>query len=257
MKKYIYVIIGILVITMTYLFVDFKASQSIVGDNDEALNVPTVSEEKKSIIEKVVEKVEEKVEKIEDSVRTPNVALEVPFTSQAPFGNWDAPYDEACEEASMLMVDAYLKGYALDQSTADQAIVDQYTWQTEQGYPIDITASQVQRVFADYWGITSRLVKNPRVEDITNALDEGSLVVVPAAGRFLENPYFTPPGPLYHMFVITGYDSVQKEFITNDPGTRRGEGYRYSYETIMYAIHDWNNGDVVNGEKVILVVPVL
>lgn len=63
----------------------------------------------------------------------------------------------------------------------------------------------------------------------------------------LGNPYFTPPGPIYHMLVIKGYNLT--EFITNDPGTRRGADYVYSYQTLMKAIHDWNNGNVESGKS--------
>ena len=41
-----------------------------------------------------------------------SLLLEVPFTSQAPFGNWDEPYQEACEEAVMLMLMHYEKFYS-------------------------------------------------------------------------------------------------------------------------------------------------
>ena len=39
------------------------------------------------------------------------------------------------------------------------------------------------------------------------------------------------------MLVIVGY--TETEFITHDPGTRRGKNYRYTFDTIMDAIHDW------------------
>ena len=74
-------------------------------------------------------------------------------------------------------------------------------------------------------------------------MSRGSLVLVPAFGQILGNPYFTPPGPATHMLVIRGYDETTKEFITNDPGTRRGEGYRYSYAALVRAIRDYPTGD--------------
>ncbi len=36
--------------------------------------------------------------------------LPVPFTPQAPTANWDAPHNEACEEASAIMAAAYFAG---------------------------------------------------------------------------------------------------------------------------------------------------
>ena len=38
----------------------------------------------------------------------PSVSISVPFAAQAPRGEWRAPWDEACEEASVLMVMAWL-----------------------------------------------------------------------------------------------------------------------------------------------------
>ena len=74
-------------------------------------------------------------------------------------------------------------------------------------------------------------------------LARGNLVLVPANGIKLNNPNFTPPGPDRHMLVIKGYDLDSGEFITNDPGTRKGEGYRYKEEIIMGAITDYPTGD--------------
>jgi len=74
---------------------------------------------------------------------------------------------------------------------------------------------------------------------------------VPAAGRELGNPNFTDPGPLYHMLVVRGY--TENNFITNDVGTRKGENYQYKYDVLMNAIHDWNGGDVNNGQRVVIV----
>ena len=51
--------------------------------------------------------------------------------------------------------------------------------------------------------------------------------------------------------MIIGY--TEDGFVTHDPGTSRGEGFVYSFATLMGALHDWNNGDVQSGEPVILV----
>lgn len=92
------------------------------------------------------------------------------------------------------------------------------------------------------------------VGGIKDELRTGHIVVVPVAGRLLKNLYFTPPGPLYHMVVIRGFDDADGSFITNDPGTRRGNGLRYPQARLFEAIHDWNGGDVLNGEKRVMIV---
>jgi hypothetical protein len=70
----------------------------------------------------------------------------------------------------------------------------------------------------------------------------------------LGNPYFSGDGPPYHMLVLTGYK--RGKFITNDPGTRRGEGYMYKEDVIMNAIHDWagSKETIRDGEKAMMVV---
>ena len=89
------------------------------------------------------------------------------------------------------------------------------------------------------------------MEQIKKEIASGRPVIVPAAGRILPNPNFTPPGPKYHMLVIKGYNSTQ--FITNDQGTRKGDGFVYTYNSLLNALHDWDPGDILNGRKAVLV----
>lgn len=86
------------------------------------------------------------------------------------------------------------------------------------------------------------------MEDIKKELAKGNPVIVPTAGRLLSNPYFTPPGPLYHMLLIKGYSttSTTTEFITHDPGTIRGANFVYSYQTLETSIHDLESKDLEN-----------
>ncbi|MBU1911108.1 hypothetical protein KKG16_01695, partial [Patescibacteria group bacterium] len=89
---------------------------------------------------------------------------------------------------------------------------------------------------------------------IKEELIKGNPIIIPAAGRDLDNPYFSGEGPWYHMLVIKGYD--KKRFITNDPGTRRGEGYKYEYSVLLNAVHDWTGikEDIRNGDQIMLVI---
>ena len=45
------------------------------------------------------------------------------------------------------------------------------------------------------------------------------------------------------MIVIRGYDAKTKEFITNDPGTRQGENYRYKSDVLINALRDYPTGN--------------
>jgi hypothetical protein len=222
---------------------------------EEVAEEEELSVEEEPVEEPAVEPVEESVE--EKPVLPASINLAVPFTSQAPQGSWDEPYQEACEEASVYMVHAYFSGMDEGQipaDTADKAILQIVEFEMELFGVYKDTTAEKTGVFAELlYGHTYQLLTNPTVEDIQRKLVQGHPVIVPAAGRLLGNPYFTAPGPLYHMLVIRGYTDGQ--FIVNDPGTYRGEAYLYDFDTIMNAMHDWNDGgEITDGKKVVLVL---
>lgn len=180
--------------------------------------------------------------------------LNVPFTSQAPSGNWDAVHEEACEEASLLMSNRYFQSKNINgASDAEQAFQQIIAWEEQNlGFSDSTNAEETARIAREMLGLKTQIVKDPSVDEIKRALNEDKLILVPSAGRLLDNPFFKNPGPLYHMLVIKGYSATK--FITNDPGTKNGADYRYSYQTVLEANKDWNNGDVQNGARVIIVL---
>lgn len=184
-----------------------------------------------------------------------SVNWDVPFTSQAPLGIWEEPYKEACEEASVLMAIRYFQGKDFESpEEASIAIEKLVADNASLGFGVDDTAAEVVKLMEDQDpSLSTELLKNPTADDLKKVLSEGKLVIVPAAGQQLGNPYFTPPGPLYHMLVLRGY-TANGYVITNDPGTKRGKEYAYSWDVLLDAIHDWNGGDVENGAKVVIVV---
>lgn len=182
--------------------------------------------------------------------------LAIPFTSQAPHGNWDAPYKESCEEASALMAHWFFAGRKkVSADEADAEIKKLVQWEISRfDYYEDTNAEETAVALEEYFGRTTRLIENPTVEDIKKELAAGHPVIVPAAGRKLGNPYFRQPGPLYHMLVLKGYTKDGK-FVTNDPGTRRGADYLYPFARIMDAMRDWpGNENIESGRKVVIVV---
>lgn len=236
---------------------DIETTKEIIDDTDDtsdfADNSNEVTNNNNTNTNK--ENVNEVIEKDEPEIVIPeSINLAIPFTSQAPKANWDLPYQEACEEASMLMTARFLQGRSIDGADdADQAIlqlVDQSA--TVMGYPIDMTAEETANDIEDFYDFDTELIYNFTWDDVKLALAQGYPVILPAAGRELGNPNFTSPGPIYHMLVIKGYTS--SVVITNDPGTRKGADYQYSYDTLLNAAHDWNGGNVAEGKKVIIVV---
>lgn len=181
--------------------------------------------------------------------------LAVPFTSQAPFGKWDPLHEDACEEAALYMVLQYYAGVTaakLDPAATDQVLIDMVETQTAAGLGPSVSLAQLADFAASYAGVTTRIIDNPTVDDIKAEVAKGNPVIVPAAGRVLGNPFFSGEGPLYHMLVIRGY--TETGFITNEPGTRQGEKYTYSYDVLMKAMGDWNDGNPAAGAKRVMVV---
>lgn len=180
--------------------------------------------------------------------------LAVPFTSQAPSGNWNPLFEDACEEASFLMVQKFYAGEANDLPIAatEEELQQMVAWQTARGLGPSIAAAEFLTFIEGYAGLTGEIIDNPTPEQLRAAIRAGQPVIVPAAGRRLGNPYFSGEGPLYHMLVLRGYTA--DGFIVNEPGTRHGKGYFYPTNTLMNAIGDWNGGDPENGAKRVITV---
>ncbi len=202
-----------------------------------------------------------------DSVALPKeINLSVPFTSQAPEKNWEQPWQDACEEAALLMLDAYYKHYNLSPLFAKDEILKIIKWEEERGWGNSIEMEKVKEMMSEYFHLsilalehfstttqrTIKIIENPTVEQIKKSIAAGNPVLVVADGKVLPNPHFRNGGPVYHALIIKGY--TETEFITNDPGTQFGKNFKYKYQDLLNAIHDWNNGDVKNGRRVVLVV---
>jgi hypothetical protein len=183
--------------------------------------------------------------------------LDVPWMSQAPHANWDMPYQEACEEASMIMVDAFYKKRTgkIPVAEADAEILKLVDYQNKTlGDYKDTTAQETAQIIHDYYGYDDvRVFSISEAKDIQAVLARGYPVIMPFWGKSLENPNFRNGGPLYHMLVVKGYTD-DGSFITGDPGTRLGQDYIYTFENLLESAHDWNGGNVAEGKKVMIVV---
>ena len=195
----------------------------------------------------VVEDENIKVENLQTEIN-----LNIPFTSQAPESNWDQPWQDACEEAAILMLDAYYKDYNLSPLFSRDEILKMVEWEENKNWGTSIDAKKVELLAEWYLGRGVSVVEDPTIKQIKNYVSNGNPVLVLAYGKDLPNPNFRSGGPDYHALIIRGY--TEDKFITNDPGTRNGENFIYDYDDLMNALHDWNGGDVENGRKVVLVV---
>lgn len=194
------------------------------------------------------------------STQIKSVLFDVPFIVQAPRHNWKDPvYQNACEEAVALMAMRWVQGKPLTNEEAFTEIqkISDYS-KAHYGFYLDQSAEDLAKLMREYFQYPNvRFQANIQIADIKNELTIGNLVLVPANGQKLGNPYFTQPGPTEHMLLIKGYDANTKEFITNDPGVGKGNGYRYKEGVLFEAIRKYPSGykeKIENVEKVMIVV---
>jgi len=175
------------------------------------------------------------------------ILLNVPFTSQAPTGNWaDDRQQNACEETSVLMATKWLKGESLGSAAnAEQEILAISKMAEDMfGTYVDSSAADTLKLFRAYSGTQAgTLLYDVSIQDMKHELAAGHLIIAPMNGQALHNSNYTGAGPERHFLAIIGYDDKTGVFITNDEGTRKGRDYPYKYETLYAAMRDYPTGD--------------
>lgn len=185
------------------------------------------------------------------------INLAVPFTPQAPYAVWDAFHNDACEEASVLMVARFWQNKPIGSPALVEKELQEIKAYEDKifGYDQDTTASETAKILTDYYHLKEvRVLYNVTLDDVRHEVLAGRPVIIPAAGRELNNPFFKQPGPTYHMLVIKGVTADGK-FITNDPGTKRGADFVYGQTALYNAINDWDNiTHNISGRKAMITV---
>lgn len=181
----------------------------------------------------------------------PSTNIDVPFTSQAPVGNWSEPWKNACEETSIYMVSSF---YADDTIKRDQAIKHIKEIITAKNKEFQVSADESLEKISELIALLglpwkTEIVENPSLEDIKKQLAKNQPIIAPVFAPAL---HYTAGGPDYHVMVITGYDDKTNEFIVNDPALKNGKGIRFKYDLFMTAIHDLNQANYKAGRKALL-----
>ncbi len=211
-------------------------------------------------MEEELEEVEVVEETEEEEIRK-SVKQSVPFIVQAPHAQWDDPlYQDACEEASILMAHAWEAGTGnISKNDAEEEFEKMFDMEkTLFGEDVvDTSIADTARLYETYFGRSVEVREHVTMEDIYDILNKNNIIIAPTNGKALGNPNFSNDGPDRHMLVIVGYDRKNEEFITNDPGTRLGRGYKYKDSTLYNAIRDYTTGhkETIEGaDKTIIVV---
>ena len=257
LKKIAFIVIGIGLISWVFFLWQSTLKSPSEGMVFEQAKLPVLEEERSIEIEpsRIAESIPVK------PAAMPTIWPSVPFTSQAPTGEWGrSEFQDGCEEASVLMVAAWRtkKTYTKDEVKRELiAMARHQEKQIDHGVDTDVKDT-AEILLRGYFDITEyAIVFDFTLEDLKQATADG-LAIVPTNGQALKNPNFTRPGPLQHMLVVTGYDAETHTFITNDPGTRKGEGYRYGEEVLFAAIREYPTGKhlpIMGERKAMIVIP--
>jgi hypothetical protein len=178
------------------------------------------------------------------------VLLQVPFTTQAPLGNWGPKfYQESCEEAAAVMVHAYLAGNrnpVLEPRQADGELHALVQWQIDAGWGDglkDLTMPEIGEMMKRVYGFSYKVMEASR-DNIRQQLAQGRPIMVPVMTHALNNPnypgdrdrYNQPGATVYHIVVVKGYDPAGVTL--NDPGIGRGQDNKISFDGLFFAIDD-------------------
>jgi hypothetical protein len=183
------------------------------------------------------------------------------FIQQAPDKNWSEPWQDACEEASLITVDYFYKNISsVTTEENHNAILKMIEFENTQNFTSDMNISQMTVVAQKYLNYQTKIINSPSVNDLKEYLVQNIPIIVPANGKILyqENKHFNDGGPYYHNIVILGYDDTKNQFIVHDVGTKAGAYFHYSYSLLMESIHDFpvsgNKEDINSGAKRVLVL---
>jgi hypothetical protein len=178
----------------------------------------------------------------------------VPFTTQAPFENWDRAHEEYCEAAVAYMVGQYLSGdrrLHIPPAEADAAMGTIVAWEraTFSG-EINLSLDEMARVGDRFYNLDARIVPL-RYDAIQRSLASGLPVVIPLMthGGPRGSKIYPTYGSanVYHTMVLVGYDAAQQVVYVNDPGLREGMQLKYAWSTLSAAV---NAQSVVHSDPV-------
>ncbi|OGH68679.1 MAG: hypothetical protein A3I29_04990 [Candidatus Magasanikbacteria bacterium RIFCSPLOWO2_02_FULL_44_11] len=174
------------------------------------------------------------------------VSLSVPHIWEIPDGVWVKPWNNACEEASIIMIEEYYLSTAkrkLPPKEIKQKLWPLFTWEDKIfGSNADTDAARTARIINEYSSFSATVIKNPKLEDIKMEISLGHPVMSFHYAKGMNPDHrFAINGSYYHVMVITGYDDIKQEFLINDSEFKNGLDYRYPYATIMDTLHDFDH----------------
>lgn len=188
------------------------------------------------------------------STKLPNEKiLNCQFYAQAPRWNWRAPFEDYCEEASVILWVNCLNNEEVNIEKFESQLSEIDTWFTDKFWKSkDQTVKQMAQAIKEKYDLEYEIIDNPSFKDIQTAINSWNLVVAPLAWKMLKNPHYKNGWPNFHALLVVGYK--KDKVITNDVWTRSWKNYEFKKDIFMNALHDYVSWDIKKWEKRILVI---
>lgn len=170
----------------------------------------------------------------------------VPFTSQAPLGEWSDPRQaDGCEEAAMVMAMAWARGgndIPAEEAKRDILNISEYE-KVIFGFFQDTSIADTARLLREYYGHNGIAVQNDiDAEDVKDSLAAGNVVIVPINTRLTGLAKYKN-GPPRHTVIAVGYDDQQDKIIMHDPYTGGAYDFQLSSSTFNNSLSDYYSGN--------------
>ena len=176
------------------------------------------------------------------------------FFSQAPYWNWNQPYQDACEEASLLIWYYYIKWLNKNKSEYNKDLLKMVQLEMDILWYFESTTIMEMKQIINTRdpNIKAKIIEHPTVRDIEKEISQNNAVIAPFYGKGINNPHYALWWPEYHFMVIKWYD--KDNFITHDVWTIRWSNRHYNKKLIMENLHDRNRIDVTKWAPRILIL---
>lgn len=184
------------------------------------------------------------------------VYIHAPYYAQAPDGNWRLPWSMLCSEANLVLAAYASKGKPLSkQQFTDDMLAMIPVQEKAFGTYFSIPMRDLKWLYDTMYPDAGRawILDNPSIEDIKSQIAKGNLIIAPTAGRLLNNPFFINGWPRFHTILIVWYD--ERYFYVNEVGMSNWADFKYTHDTVMYAMHDFvKDGDITQWSKLVMVI---
>lgn len=175
------------------------------------------------------------------------IKLPVPFIAEVIDDMWVAPWNNACEESAITMVDQYYLGVkTISAQKSRDLLWPLFDIQDKLfGKNNNTDAEETARLANLKMSFKATVVNNPTIEQIKEEIRQNRPVITMHYGFDLNNPAlrFRREGSSYHTLVLSGFDDEKSEFIVQDSGNINGLDFRYKYDIVMNTLHDFNHAD--------------